>query len=114
MSALNFGEKLCGPGPEENGCLCPACQNFRKEQKDVPKGCSPHACGNCDPDRVEPDDDDGYGPMRECSLFKERKRCANCKWYEPCQGVCCNGASPEYAAFLCGCEICKKWEAKQE
>ena len=71
MSAFNFGEKPCGPGPEEIGCLCPACKYFRKKQEEVPKGCSPHACGNCDPDRTEPDDGQDYGPMRECKYFRQ-------------------------------------------
>lgn len=71
MSAFNFGGKPCGPGPEENGCLCPACKYFRKEHEEVPEGCSPHACGNCDPDRTEPDDGQDYGPMRECKHFRQ-------------------------------------------
>ena len=70
MSAFNSGEKLCGPGPEENGCLCPACQNFRKKVKDVPSGCHPNDCYYCWPDRMEPDNGEDCGPRRECSLFK--------------------------------------------
>lgn len=69
MSAFNFGEKLCGPGPDENGCLCPVCVNFKKEISVVPNGCAPHACGNCDPDRTEPDNGEDYGPTRECEHF---------------------------------------------
>ncbi len=74
MSAFNFREKLCGPGLDEDRCLCPACESFRKEYTDVPIGCAPHACGNCDPDRTEPDDGEDYGPMRECEHFAPASR----------------------------------------
>ncbi len=70
MSAFNFEEKPCGPGLGENGCLCPVCKYFRKKREEVPEGCRPHACGNCDPDRMEQDGGQDHGPIRECKHFR--------------------------------------------
>lgn len=52
--------------------------------------------------------------LEEAHALQNRKCCATCKRYEPCQGVCCNGSSPEYGAFMGESEVCKEWEAKQE
>ena len=68
MSAYNMGKKPCLP--DGNGCLCPVCVNWQTKKR-VPLSCHKgRACGNCDPDRTEPDDWFDYGPMRQCVHYK--------------------------------------------
>lgn len=40
------------------------------------------------------------------------KNCKNCKWYEPFNGVCCNGSSEHRADFTDPEDSCKEWEEK--
>lgn len=55
MSSRGTGAKPC-----EEICVCATCV----------KHCG--GCIDCDPDRTEPDDEDGYGPTKECSEKIER------------------------------------------
>lgn len=40
-------------------------------------------------------------------------RCKTCEWYEPFQGVCCNGDSERRADFVDENAVCTEWEAKR-
>lgn len=44
----------------------------------------------------------------------EHKCCANCKWYEDCQGVCLNGDSEYLAEFTDPEDVCEEWEEQDE
>ena len=57
--------------PEGNGCLCGVCIHRRLENN-PPEDCHGGGCTDCDPDRTEPDDDEDYGPWRECKFFKRK------------------------------------------
>ena len=41
------------------------------------------------------------------------KTCATCDWYEPYNGVCCNGDSPHRADFTDPEDGCDKWEGRK-
>ena len=67
MSALGTGEKPCRP--DGNGCLCGICIYRKAAYENRPKECISGGCIDCDPDRIEPDTAEDYGPVRECAVF---------------------------------------------
>lgn len=38
------------------------------------------------------------------------KTCETCRWYEPFNGVCCNGDSENRADFMDADDYCEAWE----
>lgn len=99
MSSRGTGKKPC-----EEICLCANCK----------KSCG--GCIDCDPDRTEPDDEDGYGPTKECSERIVDKRCGTCKYHEHediTDGwVCVNGESDYVTDFTDHNFCCEDYEER--
>ena len=49
----------------------------------------------------------------EIDWMPTTKTCATCDWYEPYNGVCCNGDSPHCADFTDPEDGCDKWEGRK-